>query len=276
MNSLAVLLTCFNRKEKTIRCLQKLFDLDLSVSVYLVDDGSTDGTDDAVRSAFPQVTLIKGNGDLFWNRGMHLAWEEAAKKNYDYYLWLNDDVLLRKNCFEELFACAALTHHKAIISGLIADWDEEKIIYGGYDANKKLIQENGKLNPITYMNGNVVLVPKKVFAVLGNLDPYFHHDLGDVDYGLRAKQNNIAVVTTRKALAFGEVNTLCRERLNNTTILKRFKKLYSPLGSNPKINFYFRKRHQGYAKAMLYFLFQHILNIVPDKLNTKIFGTKYK
>ena len=222
LNKLAVLLTCFNRKKHTITCLTQLHLLKQDIAIYLVDDNSTDGTAEAVSNQFPNVIIIKGNGNLFWNRGMHLAWEKAAEKDYDYYLWLNDDVVLYKNCFEEIFSCSKLKEHKAIISGIIETEEKDAIIYGGTDENKSLIIPNRQLNPITNMNGNVVLVPRYVFNKIGNLDPVFHHDLGDVDYGLRAKENNIGVFSTRIAIASGERNDFCRVRQVNTSLKQRF------------------------------------------------------
>ena len=104
MNKTAVLLTCFNRKKHTLTCLNQLFFLSQEIDVYVVDDNSSDGTSAAILEQFPDVHLIKGNGNLFWNRGMHLAWKHASKHKYDFYLWLNDDVVLYKNCFDEMFA----------------------------------------------------------------------------------------------------------------------------------------------------------------------------
>jgi hypothetical protein len=224
---------------------------------------------------FPQVNIINGTGDLFWNRGMCLAWEYAAKRDYDYYLWLNDDVVLYENCFDELFACVKLTDDKAVISGIIESLGNE-ILYGGTDGNKQLISPNGKLNPITNMNGNVVLIPKQVYDVVGNLNPYFHHDFGDVDYGWRAIKNGIGVFTTRIAVASGEKNDFCRVRLNNSSLSQRFKKLYSPLGSNPRINFYSKRKQFGFFNASVYYVFLHFINIIPDNVNKKIFGNRYQ
>lgn len=276
MNKIAVLLTCFNRKENTLACLKQLFYLHQDIDVYIVDDNSTDGTGEAVAIQFPQVVLIKGTGDLFWNRGMYTAWQAASHKDYDFYLWLNDDVLLYENCFSELLSCSKINSDNAIICGIIESSSRDRVLYGGYDKNKRLIVSNGQLNPIQYMNGNVVLVPKKVYKAVGNLDVIFHHDLGDVDYGLRAAKLKIGVFTTRVAIASGQTNSICRERQNNTTLQKRFKKLYSPLGSNPKINFYFRKKHKGIMNATFYFIFQHVLNSIPDSSNRLLFGDKYQ
>jgi GT2 family glycosyltransferase len=258
-----------------LTCLEKLFTIAPNAQVYLVDDNSTDGTTEAVADLFPRVHIIKGNGNFFWNRGMHLAWERAAENDFDYYVWLNDDVVLYSNSFEELFTCSELKDNKAIISGLIESEDKKTIIYGGTDQEKNLIKSNDQMNPITNMNGNVVLVPKYVHQRLGNLDPVYHHDLGDVDYGLRAKDKGIGVFTTRVAIATGETNNICRVRLNNVTITKRFKRLYAPLGSNPRINFHFRRRHYGLMNATIYFFFLHLLNTIPDSLNKLIFKQRY-
>ncbi len=70
---IAALLTCFNRKQKTLVCLEALFNqvlpADVDISAYLVDDASTDGTSDVVRQTYPQVKIFSGDGNLFWNGG---------------------------------------------------------------------------------------------------------------------------------------------------------------------------------------------------------------
>ena len=104
MLKIAVLIVCHNRKEKTIKCLQKLYSQknieNIKFKVFLVDDGSSDGTEHAISQSFPDVVIIKGNGNLFWAGGMRIAWNSAKKKQYDYYLWLNDDVFLYNNFLE--------------------------------------------------------------------------------------------------------------------------------------------------------------------------------
>lgn len=104
---LAVLMTCHNRKDKTMTCLSSLYKasqpIDYSIDVFLVDDGSTDGTGEAVKEKYPEVNIIKGDGSLFWNQGMRLAWNVASSRcSYDFYLWLNDDVILFEHALREL------------------------------------------------------------------------------------------------------------------------------------------------------------------------------
>jgi GT2 family glycosyltransferase len=91
---IAALMACFNRRELTLRCLSSVHQgaAGHDVTVYLLDDASTDGTAAAVRDAFPGTVIIAGDGKHFWNGGMYRAWETARASRYDAYLLLNDDV----------------------------------------------------------------------------------------------------------------------------------------------------------------------------------------
>lgn len=274
---IAVLLTCHNRKDKTRNCLKSLFSVRMEhqCDVFLTDDGSTDGTSEMIKNEFPVVHLLKGDGTLFWNRGMYMAWKEAALFDYDYFLWLNDDIELY-NCFlDELLDCSNILNNKGVVSGLVEDRDHSTILYGGYDDNKKILNATGKMTPIKFMNGNVVLIPKYVYEEVGMLDPYYHHDMGDLDYGLMAIKKGIRVVTTRKPVAMGHKNNYCRVRRWNTSIIERFRRLYSPLGAKPSINFYFRRKHFGFNNALCYWGFLHLINMMPDWLVVFLFGNKY-
>lgn len=276
MKKISILITCFNRVDYTVKCITSLSKYNDLVDIYLVDDGSTDGTSQIISEQFNYVNIIQGDGSLFWNRGMHLAWLHASNNIYDYYIWLNNDVELFVGWLEELLNCSKIKNDNSIISGLICSKDKSKCLYGGRNEQKSIIIPDGNLSSIYYLNGNVVLIPKSVFNVLGNLDPIYVHDLGDVDYGLRAIKNNIYVYSTTKFIGSGLENFINRERKLGVGVIKRFKILYSPLGSNPFINFYFRKKHFNYYNAFLYFFFQHFLNILPDRLVSFFFKKYYR
>ncbi len=269
----SIIITCHNRKTKTLACLKTLFEILPEGEVYLTDDGSTDGTTEAVKASFPQVHVIIGDGSLFWNGGMLAAWREALKGNYEEYIWLNDDVELYPVFYKELKECCK--DNNCIVSGLIEDLDTRQIIYGGYDENKRLIKANGISQEIFWMNGNVVLVPKAVVEKIGILDDYFHHDLGDVDYGMRARENGVEVLSTRKAIAAGYRNDVCRVRKWGTSLIKRFQALNKPLGSPLDKNFYFRRKHFGILHAIAYILKILLLNLLPDWLVKKVWGDTY-
>lgn len=279
VNNIAVLLTSHNRKETTRTCLTRLFNIRNDVDVYCVDDNSTDGTAQMIASEFPQVTLIAGDGNLFWCRGMRLAWETARKENdYAFYFWLNDDLELYNNAFDELLECSHLKNDQSIMAGLVEEKSSHTVIYGGSDASKRLISANGQLNEVTFLNGNFVIVPRFVFDKIGFFDRRFHHDLGDVDYGLSAREQGLCVYTSRCYIGCTDVKLKSKHlriRMDNVGVIKRFKRLYSPLGSNPFITFYFKRKHQGLGSALLYFVYIHFINLLPDVVWNKVSKWRY-
>ena len=82
MKHIAVLLTVHNRKEKTLRCLHDLFVQEsvegYTIDVWLTDDGCTDGTPEVIVQRWADVHIVKGDGNLYWNRGMYTAWQAAS------------------------------------------------------------------------------------------------------------------------------------------------------------------------------------------------------
>ena len=98
--NIAVLITCYNRKQKTLDCLQRIYQQQLpeeySLTIHITDDASTDGTPEAVRQQYPQVQLYTGTGSLFWAGGMRYTWRKAMESKPAYYLLLNDEVQIPK------------------------------------------------------------------------------------------------------------------------------------------------------------------------------------
>ena len=266
--TIAVLLTCHNRCEKTLKCLRSLYDCNLpanhTIDVFLVDDGSTDGTAEAVKNGFSQVNIIQGTGNLFWNRGMHLAWEIAAQTNdYDFYIWLNDDVELFRNSIIDLLATSL--ENNSIAVGTTRSRNKEIATYGGRDLKDNLMVPNGIPQICNAFNGNFVLIPNNVYTVIGNLDPIFPHSIGDYDYALRAKKKGIASYIAPDYVGFCEGNaSLPQWCLPKVPFKNRLRSLYSPLGnSHPYYYFQFEKRHYSISLAIIHFFTIHLRLIYP-------------
>ncbi len=270
VHKIATLLTCFNRVDKTVRCLENLEQSkpdNVDLHVFLVDDGSTDGTGDTVRKKFPNVEVIQGTGSLYWNRGMHLAWKTAASTDvFDYYLFLNDDTFLYPNALEELLECAAETENRAVICAAFCGEKSKEFTYGGRDAKGRPVVPNGTIQPCYEINGNCLLVSKTIFEAVGNLDPIFPHAIGDYDYGLRAKAKGFDLVTTRRFLGTCESNAMLPKWCYSHIPLKeRIKSLYSPLGnSHPRYYFIYVKRHFGWFSAIRQYFSIHLRLLIPS------------
>lgn len=262
MKSIAVLMTCHNRVNITLDCLARLFSqtvLDrVNIVVYLVDDGSTDGTGEAVSKNHPGVNVISADGSLFWNRGMHRAFEEALKTGYDYYFWLNDDTSLYDDALEVLLH----THEKlkehdkklSIVVGSTRDARTKEFTYGGYLRKRKAINPIGfrLVQPGTHMFscdsmcGNCILIPKEVEEIIGNIDPRYRHRWGDVDYGIRARKGNCQLWVAPGYLASCAANPDADKwRKPGLPLRERLAELHSVKGLDKQDWFQFVRRHGG-------------------------------
>lgn len=194
---IAAIITCHNRKRKTVQCISSLFaGNSIGIDVYLVDDGSTDGTSDAVRFSFPQVHIIQGTGDLFWNRGMHKAFSAAVEAGHDFYLWVNDDVIFDPGVVDKLVAAyreLSVKQLDTIIVGPTLDKSRTINTYGGFGAKKSIkpyecqrIYLSNEYQECLIFHGNCVLIPQAVVDKIGVNDPFYSHGYGDVDYSLMA------------------------------------------------------------------------------------------
>lgn len=270
LTNIAILLTCHNRKSQSLSCLTALYNCDLplgfSFDVYLTDDGSTDGTGNDIKQNFPKVNIIQGNGSLFWNRGMYVAWDVASKTNeYDFYLWLNDDTLLYRNAFMGVFENLN-SDFNSIICGATISINTKIVTYSGRLKNKaEPIKPNGTFQECNIVNGNFVLVPKVVFNNIGNLDWKFRHAIGDFDYGLRAQEAGFKCYVAPQFIGTCEANPkLPNWCLSTTPLIKRFKSLYSPLGYAEPIPFFiYEKRHFGVLVAFKHFLSINLRALLP-------------
>jgi GT2 family glycosyltransferase len=262
LKTVAVIMACHNRRDHTLSCLNALYSQNpgknIHVEVYLLDDGSTDGTSEAVRRKFPDVHVLEGNGDLFWNGGMRVSFSAAMRKGFDYYLWLNDDSILYDDALNVLLnthdLLEKLGHECAMIGSAMQDPESHQFTYGGVKRHKnrwgrvrlERIRPESKAVQCDATNGNCVLIPASVVKKVGNLDKIYQHRGGDHDYCFRALQQGCSVW-----LAPGYLGTCEENPIEGTwedtslPLMDRIRKLNSPHGYRfPDYAVYLR-RHRG-------------------------------
>lgn len=263
---LAVIMTCYNRRDTTLTCLRALYQQTEAFDVYLTDDDSSDGTSEAVKTNYPQVHLLKGNGNLYWVGGMRLAFAEAMQKGYEYYLWLNDDTLIESDVIERLLAIhrdlSERDRSNSIVVGSTKDPQTGKPTYGGsvkskrwYSNKFEFLEPSGVLQECDTMYGNCVLIPDSVAKKAGNLDAAFIHSLGDLDYGLRARKLGCSIW-----VAPGYVGICSKNSIRNSwadsdlPLSERLKKVVQVKGFPLKPWTIFCQRHSGLFWFIYWFL----------------------
>lgn len=182
------------------KMLENLEDPD-KVAVVVTDDGSKDGTNEWLKSNFPQVKVLFGDGSLWWSGGINLGIKYALNDlNTEYVLWWNNDITPAPDYLEKLFEI--LSMDKALIGGSkIYYAGKELLIWsmgGKFDTNsgKKFMlgmneYDNEQYNQIIeadWLPGMGTFIHKSVFEKIGfvdnNMFPQYH---GDSDFTFRAK-----------------------------------------------------------------------------------------
>ena len=202
---LHVLLACHNRRDLTVRALTTFAGaaeaVGASADFTVFDDGSTDGTAEALAALDLPVTRIAGDGSAFWSRSMAEA-EDHVLHAYDddgYVVWLNDDVELDRD-FLQVALAAADTFPSAVLVGAMRDPETGQLTYSGHrrgglhPLNFVAVEPNGTLQSIETFNGNLVFVPIKTARALGGIDGSFWHFGADTDYGLRVRQGGFELL----------------------------------------------------------------------------------
>ncbi len=252
--TLAILLTSFNRRTSTLTCLgavEAAVAGRCRYNVVLVDDGSTDGTTDAVSSAFPNVHIVRGPGNLYWNGGMRLAWRSAIPLDPDFFLWLNDDTVLRPNVIADLLArYRDSARPKTIVTGCTADPKTGEITYGGFCRDPGLSRLRlRKLAPdeqhCETMNGNCVLIPACAVADIGINSERYQHTLGDLDYGLRARRAGYEILELKTPVAIQGHNVEYYASISRLTLQNWRFILFHPKGIPLREWFHFCLTHGG-------------------------------
>ena len=248
----AVLIACYNRVAMTIRSLAALTHAadGIDYDVFLVDDGSTDGTTETVRTAFPRIHVIQGNGKLFWAKSMHLAWEIAVSHcDYDYYLWLNDDLILKPDALAGIFADYRAV--KSVVVGACSeDAAETFCSYGVSDNCDQKILPNGSPQQANgWLNGNLVLVPKLVYEEIGMISADYSHARADYDYAERLKKAGIPFYCSSHYV--GVCHNDFYEKMAGMNIWQKLHMLWKPGYFNLHDLWLIRRRYHGITAAIL-------------------------
>ncbi|WP_405399577.1 glycosyltransferase family 2 protein [Maribacter sp. Asnod2-G09] len=265
---ITVLLTCHNRKTKTYNCLQALskctLDDGFELNIFLVDDGSTDGTTEYLQGKFDNLQIIQGSGSLFWAGGMRMAWQYANEheKNTDYYLLLNDDTIVFEDTITRLFRDLEYVNEpKSIIVGPTQNPETKKISYGGHRIlnwflfRGEMVMPNNEFPQKCELgNANIMLVPKEVYKEIGSLSKKYTHGIADYDYTLKALRHGIKTYVSSSFCGYCEYDHGVNWLKQNSNLKDRIAFLYSHKGLSYNEYLQFVKSHLPYHLPIAFLL----------------------
>lgn len=209
MRLTAILIPIYNGLEYTRKCIEMLAQFTsrsksgTKYIIIVIDDGSRDGSYEYIKTHYPYVELLKGDGNLWWSGGINVGARYAIENlKCDYVLLWNNDVYPADNYFTELDKIIEKTEGKVIIGSKVYFSHKPDTIqaYGGYfnprtgvkytyAYNSEEKEEFNQVKICDWLPGMGTLIPSDAVIELDYWDdknfPQYH---GDSDFTFRAKK----------------------------------------------------------------------------------------
>jgi GT2 family glycosyltransferase len=189
-----IVIPVFNRKQFTRECLQSLNAQTFrDFVVIVVDDGSTDGTEEMLKIEFPDVIILKGN-NLWWTASTNLGIKYALQHDATYVMTLNNDTFAFPDYMEKMIYWAK-QYPDAILGAMaMSKVDDTPIFHGPILSAKDTNKELKGLLEISHFPGRGCLIPKSVFDKIGLFDQKnFPHYYADYDFTQTAYENGFKI-----------------------------------------------------------------------------------
>lgn len=102
MAEILVIIVTYNGRQWTDRCLGSLRTSEVPVDVVVVDNGSSDGSIEYIRSAFPEVKVICTGKNLGFGQANNIGFKMALDDGYGYVYLLNQDAWIEPDTIRKL------------------------------------------------------------------------------------------------------------------------------------------------------------------------------
>ncbi len=206
-----VLIPVFNRIELTKKCIEsiKRQSVNDELTIYVVDDGSTDGTAEWIINKHPEIKLLYGSGALFWGGAVHYGIEVILKEGGpgDFILLVNNDAELAESTIEAMRTQIIANNRNIILGALTVDAiNRNKIIKSGTVIRSWMLNitshpyagmdvceiEKTKLIEVDFLTARCLLHPIEVFWQAGNYNcqSFIHYGCDD-EFTMRVKRYGI-------------------------------------------------------------------------------------
>jgi GT2 family glycosyltransferase len=218
--SVAAIVLNYNGREITLTAIGSLLAMSYpSFDVLHIDNGSTDGSTEAVAAAFPEVRTVRAEQNLGPGGGLNLGMRTALDGGYDYLLILNNDIEAGPQMLDELMRVAESAPEIGCVGPKTYYYgDRERLWSAGgiLQFRESATRERGmgeldhgqydRTEEVDYVNGCAMLVKRGALTEVGLFDPQFQLAGEDADLCMRLKRRGYRCFYAPRALLWHMVS----------------------------------------------------------------------
>ncbi|MFQ6678156.1 MAG: glycosyltransferase family 2 protein [Fidelibacterota bacterium] len=196
-----VIVLNWNGKKLLDDCLNSLMKLDYNnYKVLLVDNASSDGSVDYVKTKFSGVEMVVLDKNYGFAGGNNEGFDYAKKNNAEYVIFINNDTIVKSNFIDSLLIPFENSQVGQTVPKIFFAEQQDKIWYAGGKINfwTGHIYHEGirELDGIKYNNGKITdyatgccfCMKTSIFEKLGGFDESFGMYSEDTDLSIRLKK----------------------------------------------------------------------------------------
>lgn len=193
----------YNGRDLTLASVASLLALDYpALDLLVIDNGSTDGSDQAVAARFPGVRRLRTEDNLGISGGLNLGFRLGLAEGYDYLMPMNNDIEVAPDLLTELVRAAAADPGLGCVGPKCYYYfgDRRRIWSAGGELRfrEAVTRERGmgELDrgqfdadaEVGYVNGALMLIRREAMLRTGLWDPVYHVSVEDADWCARMKR----------------------------------------------------------------------------------------
>ena len=204
MHVVAVVLS-YNGREDTLAALESL----RGIETVVVDNGSTDGSADAVAEVFPEVELVRTGVNLGFAGGNNVGIRRALARGADWVLLVNNDATVEAGLVDALAAAAASRPDAGVLACKVLFADSDRLWYAGAGVSLLLGRSRhggfgkadapGELEDTGRATGAAMAVSRAAIEAAGLLDEELFLYAEDLEWCLRIRKAGFAIVYVPEA-----------------------------------------------------------------------------
>ena len=266
----ALVIAVYNNKEDTAEFLESLKGVTYpNYKVIIVDDGSTDGTEDMIKEKYPYVILLKGDGNLWWSGANNLGIKKAIQMGADYVLLTNNDTIVDSEFISALVDTAEKNPRSIPVSKVYFYDDPKRILYAGGEITRfswrfrgigRREVDTGEYESsydVKWSTCTGILINTTFFKDIGMMDyKNFPQYRADVDFTFRAYKKGYRLIFEPRSIIWDKVSSTIKKNEPHTT---SFLSTFIFLTTNIKSSLNFRVNIKFYLKHCPKYLIPYVL-----------------